>query len=687
MKIALVGNQNSGKTTVFNLLTGMNAKVGNWPGVTIEKKEGIIKGTGHNIVDLPGIYSLCSYSIEEEITKNFIMNENPEVIINIIDSTCIERSLYLTTQLLELNCKIIVALNMTDILEKKGNKIDSELMEKILGVKVIKISALKSRGVDDLIDEINKFQHLANKNHYNKNNYIIYNEHIENLIYKNEKLLEDNTVHKRFISVKNLELDTSNNFDEIIASERYKFVEQIREKIVSGEIVNNKISTTDKIDKIILNKWLAFPIFIIIMFCIYFVSVGVIGKYTSNFIVNKISLFSENVNEVLINIHTYKWLNSLVIDGIFSGVGAVLSFIPQLIILYICIAILETTGYMSRVAMILDKVFRNIGLNGKSLIPFIIGSGCSVPGITGTRIIEGEHEKKITAMLTPFVPCSAKLPIITLFSSRFFSKNSGFVSASLYFLAMIIIILSAIILNKCKMPNKNEVFISELPEYKIPSIKYILKDVYEKVTSFLKRAGSVILICSMVIWFLLSYSIKLEYGVNIQNSILASIGKIISPLFYPMLGKNSWEATVSAIQGLVAKEQVVSSMNVISGFVGDELKETGQIFETDGAFGFFTPLSAYAFVVFNLFSAPCVAAIAAMKKELGGTKKVIKAVLFQTILAWTLATGIYQIGNGIKNFGMNLGSVLVILIIVLLVYLVLSNLKEVKKCSKCGKCV
>lgn len=687
MKIALIGNQNSGKTTVFNLLTGMNAKVGNWPGVTIEKKEGIIKGTSHNIVDLPGIYSLCSYSIEEEITKNFIMNESPEVIINIIDSTCLERSLYLTTQLLELNCKIIVALNMTDILEKKGNKIDSELMEKILGVKVIKISALKSIGISDLIDEINKFQHFENKYHYTKNNYIIYNENIENLIYKNEKLLGDNIVHKRFLSVKNLELDESNNYDEIIACERYKFVEQVRERIVSGKIVNNKISITDKIDKIVLNKWLAFPIFIIIMFCIYYVSVGVVGKYTSGFIANKISLISENVNEVLINIHTYKWLNSLVIDGIFSGVGAVLSFTPQLLILYICIAILETTGYMSRIAMILDKVFRNIGLSGKSLIPFIIGSGCSVPGITGTRIIESEHEKQITTILTPFVPCNAKLPIITLFSSYFFSKNSGIVSASLYFLAIIIIILSAVILNKCKMQNKNEVFISELPEYKIPSIKYILKDVYEKVTSFLKRAGSVILICSIVIWFLLSFSIKFEYGVNIQNSILASIGKIISPLFYPMLGANSWEATVSAIQGLVAKEQVVSSMNVISVFFGDEIKESGQIFATGGAFGFFTPLSAYAFVVFNLFSAPCVAAIATMKKELGGTKKVIKAVLFQTSLAWILATGIYQIGNGIKNFGLNLGSVLVILIIVLLVYLVFSNLKEVKRCSKCGKCV
>ena len=336
------------------------------------------------------------------------------------------------------------------------------------------------------------------------------------------------------------------------------------------------------------------------------------------------------------------WLNSLIVDGIISGVGAVVVFVPQLVILFTCISTLETTGYMSRIALLLDKLFRRMGLSGKSLIPFIVGAGCSVPGIMGTRIIENQDEREMTAILTPFIPCSAKLPIIALFSGYFFGKNSGLVSASLYFLAILVIILTAMVMKKFIYKNTSSTYISELPEYKIPNAKYVIRDVYDKTMAFFKRAGSVILVCSVIIWFMLSFSIKFEYGVDIENSILAMIGKTISWVFYPMIGANSWKTAVSAIQGLIAKEQVISSMSVIAGFA--ENVENGKEIFNSNVFDFFTPRSAYAFMVFNLFSAPCFGAIGAIKKEIGSTKKMLMVVAFQIIFAWCLAVLINQLG-------------------------------------------
>ena len=623
MKIALVGNQNSGKTTLFNVLTGMNSKIGNWPGVTIEKKSGFIKNTTHEIVDLPGIYSLSPYSNEEEISRKFIFEEKPEVVINIIDSTSLERSLYLTTQALELDAKVIIALNMTDILEKKGIKIDERRLEQELGAKVIKISALKEIGITELIAEINK------PNKFTKR--CIFDDRVETAISQVEDELPKSTSHKRFIAVKLLEdderfknisntkiekviLNLSKNYDtdleEIIATQRYEFITKIKPKVFKK--LNITESLLDKLDRIFLNKYLAFPIFFLIMFFIYYISVGVIGNFTVDWISELVEVFGQNIRAFLHNLGASEWLNSLVVDGIIAGVGAVLGFVPQLIILFMCITILETTGYMSRIALLLDKIFRKIGLSGKSLIPFIIGSGCSVPGIMGTRIIENQAEREMTAILTPFIPCSAKLPIIVLFSGYFFGEYAGIVSASLYFFAIVIIILSATLMKKFIFKNTSSTYISELPEYKLPSAKYVLKEVSEKVIEFIKRAGSIILVCSIVIWFLLSFSFSLEYGVDIEKSILAGIGKTISWLFTPILGVNNWGCAVSAIQGLVAKEQVISSMTVISG-----LSEEGhEIFENGSMFSFFTPASAYAFMVFNLFSAPCFGAIGAMKREL-----------------------------------------------------------------------
>ena len=698
MKIALVGNPNSGKTTLFNLLTGMNAKIGNWPGVTIEKKSGTIKNTTHEIVDLPGIYSLSPYTEEEKVARAFIFNESPDLIINIVDATSLERSLYLTTQLLELGIPVLIALNMADMLPKRGLKIDIQKLSYELKTEVIQISALKATGIQDLIFAIDKTKAPIP--------YGIYDANIENSIIKIINNLPSNLLYKRFVAVKILEEDkyfskynfpilfdiikeTSHNYDtdleEIVATERYNYIERVRE-ICINKIAQEK-TISDKLDEIFLNKWIAFPLFALIMFLIYYLSVGVVGKSTIDLINNITDSLKIFISNWLSNFKISNLIISLIVDGIMTGVGAVLSFVPQLIILFLCISILETSGYMSRTALLLDKLFKKIGLNGKSLIPFIVGSGCSVPGIMSSKIIENDDEKKMTAILTPFIPCSAKLPIIALFTSYFFPNNSGIISASLYFFAIVIIIISALVMKKFVFKNTSSTYISELPEYKLPSLKYVSKDVFDKIISFIKRAGSVILICSIIVWFLVSFSWDLKYNLGIENSILASIGKKISWIFVPMLGTNSWEVTVSAIQGLVAKEQVVSSMAVIGG-VSEDLQNTNFILNNNGAFGFFTSVSAYAFMVFNLFSARCFGALAAMRKEIGGTKELLKVISFEISLAWLLATIVYQIGHRIEIGIFNIANfIIVAILIAIIIKICMSKLKhQNSECARCPYC-
>ena len=655
MKIALVGNQNSGKTTLFNLLTGTNQKVGNWPGVTIERKEGIIKGINETIVDLPGIYSLSPYTSEEEVSRRYVIDEKPDLIINIIDATSIERSLYLTTQLLELDCDVILALNMCDALEKKGISIDEKKLSKLMNTSIVKISALKQTGIDELIYLIKEKKFI--KNTHQK----IYSSDIEKII----ELVKHDEYHQRFISVKALENDPNYSIlknkvikeyveiiedkygyeiEQVIANQRYDYIVSLKKECVIQELKGETI--TDKLDKIFINKWAAIPIFIVIMALIYILAVGVVGSATVDFIDGNVGLFQEWLSNTLENLNASDWVISLVCDGIVAGVGAVLNFVPQLIILFLLISILETTGYMSRIAFVLDKVFRKFGLSGKSLIPFIVGAGCTVPGIMSARTVEDEGERRITIMCAPFIPCSAKLPIIVMFSSCFFGgDNMGLVTVSLYFLSIVMILLSAIILKKFFIKTSDSSFISELPEYKLPSPKYVLRDVWEKVWSFFKRAGTVILLCSIVIWFMLNFGLDFWNGMvdDINDSILASLGNALAWLFYPMLGEWSWEATVSAIQGLVAKEQVVSSMNIIAGL--SESNESYKDIFTSGAFSFFNNASAYAYSVFCLFSAPCFGAIGAMKKELGSSKRMWQAVLFQTGLAWVLAVIVFSIGS------------------------------------------
>ena len=763
MKVALIGNQNSGKTTLFNLLTGSNQKVGNWPGVTIERKVGKIKSTEVEIVDLPGIYSLSPYTAEEEISRNFIINEDIDLIINIVDATSLERSLYLTTQLLELDCEVIVALNMADLLTKKGIKLDIASLQKELSVKVVLISALKSKGIDELINIVKEWKYEK------KEKLHIYPSKVEEEISRVEeklqikhsrfaaiKLIENDNLYKEYnniqteVSRKTLESYYDIDTEQLVASLRYDYIVSVRDKAV--DFSEKKQTITDKLDKVFLNRWAAIPIFALIMIGMYVLSVGVVGSFTVDIVDGLVGKFSSLVANWLDVANASDWVISLVCDGIIAGVGAMLNFVPQLIIMFICISLLEVTGYMSRIAFFLDKLFKKFGLSGKSLIPFIVGSGCSVPGIMTTRTIDSENEKKMTILLTPFIPCAAKLPIIALFASVLFPGKgivSGLISASTYLIAVGVILVAALILKKFLYKGDSSAFISELPEYKLPSFKYVARDVLEKIWSFIKRAGTVILLCSVVIWLLLSFtwtfkyvdseskqieninieeiakeefnindlnnetnrivvkvennnvvmmitdehgqnlkdeyvvlcsvdqllqdtpkddkksvfveyvfdeetsehSVTWKYAYGIEKSILASIGKAFAWVFYPMIGEANWGAAVSAVQGLVAKEQVVASMSVIGGF-GESLGENdGAILVTSDAFSVFNPsvnkfagAASFAFMLFNLFSAPCFGAIGAMRKEYGSIKRTLIAVGFQTGLAYVIACITYGLG-------------------------------------------
>lgn len=764
MKVALIGNQNSGKTTLFNLLTGSNQKVGNWPGVTIERKSGKIKGTDIEIVDLPGIYSLSPYTAEEEISRNYILNEHPDLVINIVDATSLERSLYLTTQLLELDSDVVVALNMADLLAKKGIELDANALAKELGINVVLISALKSTGIDELINTVKEWKYE------NKEKIKIYPSAVEAEIsrvastlsmshprFSAVKLIEGDILYKEHSSVqaevsrKTVESICGTDAEEAIASLRYDFIVKTRDKVITCE--NKKETITDKLDKVFLNRWAAIPIFAVIMTLIYVLSVGVVGTFTVDFVDGSVSAFSDLVAGWLEGLNASSWAVSLVCDGVIAGVGAMLNFVPQLIIMFICISLLEVTGYMSRIAFVLDRLFKKFGLSGKSLIPFIVGSGCSVPGIMATRTIDSENEKKMTILLTPFIPCAAKLPIIIMFASALFPGSGiveGLISAGAYFIAIVVILLAALILKKLVYKGESSTFISELPEYKLPSFKYVARDVLEKIWAFIKRAGTVILLCSVVIWVLLSFTwtfkytdsdanaleeVKIEtfaklagieefdpevnrvftkiedgkvkvmftyldsqeeeqqtkyydvyslsaieakiaeeekdskkaisvsfnpddsvlewkYSYGIENSILAGIGKAFAWVFYPMIGEaDNWGAAVSAVQGLVAKEQVVASMSVIGGF-GESLGETdGAILVTGEVFSVFNPATnkfayaaSFAFMLFNLFSAPCFGAIGAMRREYGSVKRMFIAVGFQTGLAYLIACATFGIG-------------------------------------------
>lgn len=683
MIVALVGNQNSGKTTLFNALTGANQKVGNWPGVTIERKEGHVKGTDITVVDLPGIYSLSPYSNEEKISRNFVLEHHPDLIINIVDATSLERSLYLTTQLLETGVNMIVALNMYDLVKKRNIHIDKDKLEKALNTTIVDISAKTGEGIDHLLEHVKKYDVKENKllNIYPSDVHDVLvsvrkdlaKADIENDYFYAVKTFEGEEDYAKHISSSTKEkmLQVQKKYDmdgeELIASLRYDFIDEVKKESFTNEEIeirekqaNKKLSWTDKLDKIFLNKWAAIPIFIVIMALVYILSVGLVGGLTVSF-VDALFNGSEEIEfnffglvwtapfEIagigpglggwLESIGASPWAVSLVADGIVAGVGAVCNFVPQLIILFICLSLLETTGYMSRISFLLDRIFHKFGLSGKSLVPFVVGVGCSVPGIMASRTIEDENERKATTILTPFMPCSAKLPIISAFAGFFFGTYAWLVSLSFYFMAIIVILLFGIVMKKFIFKGSHTTYISELPEYKTPSFTYVFRDVVDRTGAFLKRAGTIILLCSVVVWFLGSFTWEFKYvdgtDILINDSLLANIGMTFAWIFAPMLGGNmSWGAAVAALTGLVAKEEVIGSMTTIAALAGE-----GELFTAaDTVFSFFNPITAFAFMTFNLFSAPCFGALGAMKNELGSTKSMLKSALFLTGFAWLVSS-------------------------------------------------
>lgn len=637
MKIALVGNQNSGKTSLFNLITGKNQYIANYPGATVDFLEGVSIDKTIEVVDLPGIYSLTPHTPETEITTSYLLNEKVDLIINVLDATTLERGLYLTTQLLDLEIPMVVALNMIDRLHDKGMKIHTKTLEKRLGVSFFEISAAKKTGVQEMLCDIglNDFK--------NDRRFSIFKPHIEKVIddvtrlidfehkrYYAIKLLEDINPFMHGVTLKQNELKEFNeDIYELFAESRYAFIERILSFSVSQ--LDKYDRRTQKIDKVLLHKWFAIPIFLLIMFVVYMFSVGFIGTRSVEYVEMFIEWSSEHLDAFLAQLGAHDWSRSLLIDGVIAGVGAMMAFVPQLIILFIFINILEATGYMTRIAFFLDKVFRKFGLSGRALIPFIIGSGCSIPGIMATRTIENKKEREFTTILTPMVPCSAKLPVIALFAGVFFSGYAGLVTFLLYVFSIIIIIFAALLMKVVFKVKRSGSYLSELPTYKLPKARYVYRDVVNQTWDFVKNATTIILLSSVVVWVLVSFDFRFNYGVPVEDSILAHFGRILSYVFYPFLGELSWASSVSAIQGLVAKEQVVSSMNVIAGVEGSSGLFDG------GVFAFFTAASALSFMIFNLFSAPCFGAIAAMRVELGSMRKTLYAVIFQTSIAYVLA--------------------------------------------------
>lgn len=666
--VALVGNPNCGKTTAFNALTGSKAYVGNWPGVTVEKKEGKLRGVKEDItlVDLPGIYSLSPYTPEEVVARNYIIKEQPDLIINIIDASNIERNLYLTHQLVELGRPTIIALNMMDIVEKRGEKINIKRLEELFGVKVVPISATKNQGLDELINlalEVGtKKVKIASKS-------ITFDMIIEQSINEVMTLLDgkqiDEVYNKRWLAIKVLEQDKKvveefhlskeespiveeasrlleNAYDDdvesIIINGRYEYITKHISSIVTNR-PDHKITLSDKIDKVITNRILAIPIFFGIMWFVYFLSIQTVGDMTIGFMEGLFGTIGDQVGLWLEGMSVSPWIHGLVVDGIIGGVGAVLGFVPQLMILFLLIGILEDCGYMSRVAFIMDKIFRKFGLSGKSFIPMVIGTGCSVPGIMASRTIESERDRKMTIMLTPFIPCGAKLPVFALMVGAFFPEHV-WVGPSMYVLGILMVILSGLILKNTLFKGEAAPYILELPEYHIPNFKGVMMQMWDRSKAFIIKAGTVIFVASGLIWFLQSFNFSLQM-VDTNESMLASIGHVIAPIFAP-LGFGTWQASVATVTGFLAKEAVVATFGILLG--------VGEVAETDPTLltsigQFFTPVSAYAFMAFTLLAAPCFAAIGAMKREFGNWKWTLIAIGYQTGLAWIVAFLIYQVGS------------------------------------------
>ena len=705
IKIALAGNPNCGKTTMFNALTGANQYVGNWPGVTVEKKEGKLKDKSRaddiTITDLPGIYSLSPYTLEEVVSRDYLLKDNPDVIIDLVDATNIERNLYLTTQLIETGIPVVIALNMADLIEKKGLKIDLKRLSMVLGCPIVETSALKKRGLDELIETAVK---SAKKKEVGLPG-AIFSEKIEALIEEvkgcisnipaekarwyavkaienDEKAISSVNISKEALDKARdarvlLEKDRDDDIESIITDERYKYIQ----KIVSTTVKKGKeeLSVSDKIDRIVTNRILGIPIFIAVMFIVYYISVTTIGTWVTDWTNDTfVGAIQGWVGSGLEAIGAGSLVTSLVVDGIIGGVGAVLGFVPQMAILFLFLSLLEDCGYMVRIAFVMDRVFRHFGLSGKSFIPLLISSGCGIPGIMASRTIEQENDRKLTIMTATFIPCGAKLPVIALMGGVMASYLSGsyeaggFIAPLMYFIGIAAVLVSAIMLKKTKpFSGKPAPFVMELPAYHIPSAKTVLLHVWERLKGFIIKAGTILFLACVVMWFLSGFGFTPDgFGLveDSSESLLAVIGGVIAPLFAP-LGFGSWQAVAASLSGFTAKEAIVSTMGVLANVAGDV--EDALTVASGVAAWFPSALAAFSFLLFNMLDSPCLAAIATMAQQMQSRKWFWFAILFQNLFAYAVCLCVYQIGMLFAGGAFGGGSVFALVVLAFMLFMLL----------------
>ncbi len=702
MKIALAGNPNSGKTTLFNALTGSNQFVGNWPGVTVEKKEGKLKGHQDVVImDLPGIYSLSPYTLEEVVARNYLIGERPDAILNIVDGTNLERNLYLSTQLMELGIPVVMAVNMMDLVQKNGDQIDIDRLSRELGCKVMEISALKGTGIKEAAElavqaasagQAQQVVHTFDKKVEEALSAI---ENQLTGVPKEQqrffaiKLFErDDKIGAQMTGVPNvesiigdLESEMDDDSESIITNERYSFLASMIGKCCK-KANRGGLTTSDKIDQIVTNRFLALPIFAVIMWIVYYVSVTTVGTFVTDWTNNVLfgDIIPPAVEGVLVSMNCADWLQGLILDGIVGGVGAVLGFVPQMLVLFIFLAFLEACGYMARVAFIMDRIFRKFGLSGKSFIPMLIGTGCGVPGVMASRTIENDRDRKMTIMTTTFIPCGAKLPIIALIAGALFD-GASWVAPSAYFVGIAAIVCSGIILKKTKMfAGDPAPFVMELPAYHMPTVINVLRSMWERGWSFMKKAGTIILLSTILVWFATYFGwvdgeFRMLEDLEMDHSILAGIGNLFAWIFLP-LGWGDWRAAVAAITGLVAKENVVGTFGILYGFA--EVSEEGE--EIWGTLaGTYTTAAAYSFLVFNLLCAPCFAAIGAIKREMNNAKWTWFAIGYQCLLAYCVSLCVYQIGTFLTTGAFGIGLIAALVIVAGFVWLL------VRPCKNDGK--
>lgn len=704
IKIALAGNPNCGKTTLFNALTGSNQYVGNWPGVTVEKKEGKLKGQeGIILTDLPGIYSLSPYTLEEVVARNYLINECPDAILNIVDGTNLERNLYLTTQLMELGIPVVIAINMMDIVRKNGDKIDTDILSHDLGCKIIEISALKGDSInlaaELAIEAAKSGKKVPQPNFSGTVEHAL--AHIEEaaihnmpeeqqrwysvkIFERDEKVLEQLNLDKDVVAhmeqdIRKVERLLDDDAESIITNERYNYIERLIKKCYKKKNIG-RLTISDKIDRIVTNRFLALPIFALIMFFVYFVAIGSVGNWSVGFM--KDTLFGKwiipAIDSGLAAANCAPWLQGLISDGIVSGVCAVLGFVPQMMILFLLLSLLEDCGYMSRVAFIMDKLFRKFGLSGKSFIPMLVGAGCGVPGVMASRTIENERDRRMTVMTTCFVPCGAKMPIIGLFAGAVFG-GSGLVAVSAYFIGVAAIIISGLILKKTRLfAGDPAPFVMELPAYHAPVPSNILRTTWERCWSFIKKAGTVILLSTIILWFLQHFGFENGAFTMVESSdasLLAYLGNAIAFIFSP-LGFGNWESTVATFTGLIAKESVVSTFEVLLGSGAPSVESAvAAHFANNG-------VAAYSFMIFNLLCAPCFAAMGAIRREMNSGKWTAIALGYMTLFAYAVSLMVYQFGSWFVGGGNIIGTVAAACVLAFMIFMLARPYKEATRLTR-----